>query len=154
MRIYEHTQPGTLVRVALGAVLVFIVAVSAAFGVANPLALAYTAPVFLILFACLVLFHSLTVEVTTTEVRLRFGPGPIRKSFSLESIQEAEAVRNRWWYGWGIRLTPHGWLYNVSGFDAVEIRLADGKRCRIGTDDPHGLIGAIREAKGYAKAAG
>jgi hypothetical protein len=55
-------------------------------------------------------------------------------------------VRNKWWYGWGIRLTPHGWLFNVGGLDAVELELASGRKFRIGTDEPQGLLNAIRTA--------
>ena len=46
--------------------------------------------------------------------------------------------------GWGIHLTPYGWLYNVSGFDAVAITLRNGRKVALGTDDPHGLVDAIR----------
>ena len=42
--------------------------------------------------------------------------------------------------------TPHGWLYNVSGYEAVEIALASGKRLRLGTDEPHRLAQALRAA--------
>jgi len=54
-------------------------------------------------------------------------------------------VKNPWYYGWGIRFTPHGWLYNVSGLHAVEIELKNGKKYRIGTDVPENLEKAIRE---------
>jgi hypothetical protein len=43
-----------------------------------------------------------------------------------------------------LNLTPYGWLYNVSGFDAVAITLRDGRKFALGTDDPHGLTTAIR----------
>ena len=53
------------------------------------------------------------------------------------------AVRNKWIYGWGIRRLPGGWMYNVWGLDAIELDLVSGKRFRIGTDDPDGLLAAI-----------
>jgi hypothetical protein len=34
---------------------------------------------------------------------------------------------------------PKMWIYNVSGFDAVEIKMKDGKTYRIGTDEPEKL---------------
>ena len=64
-------------------------------------------------------FGSLTVRVDEGAVKLRFGVGLIRRTIPLDRIQAAARVRNRWWYGWGIRLTPHGWLWNVAGPDAV-----------------------------------
>ena len=42
------------------------------------------------------------------------------------------------------RVTMRGMLYNVSGRDAVEIRLDTGRRFRLGTDDPDGLVAALR----------
>jgi len=35
-------------------------------------------------------------------------------------------------------------LYNVSGLDAVELRLKTGEVRRIGTNDPQGLASAMR----------
>jgi hypothetical protein len=62
----------------------------------------------------------------------------------LSEIVGSKPIRIRWWYGWSIHLTPYGWLYNVSGFDAVAITLRDGRKFALGTDDPYGLTTAIR----------
>lgn len=102
--------------------------------------------VFIILAVCLVLFASLTVKVDGKDVSLFFGVGAIRKSFPVSGIESAGIVRNPWYYGWGIRKTPEGWLYNVSGMIAVELRMKDGERYRIGTNDPSGLLNAIEAA--------
>lgn len=37
-----------------------------------------------------------------------------------------------------------GRLYNVSGLDAVELRLKSGEVRRIGTDDPQGLSAVLQ----------
>ena len=92
---------------------------------------------------CLFLFHSLTVKVSRDYIILRFGIGLIRKRFSVIDVQDAAIIRNRWYYGWGVKLTPHGWLYNVSGFDAVEIQLKNGRTYRVGTDEPVELLSTI-----------
>ncbi|HEY7842950.1 MAG TPA: hypothetical protein VID30_04620 [Bradyrhizobium sp.] len=39
-------------------------------------------------------------------------------------------------------------LYNVSGLDAVELRLKSNEVRRIGTDDPQGLAEALRSRRG------
>jgi hypothetical protein len=39
-------------------------------------------------------------------------------------------------------------LYNVSGLDAVELRLKTGDIRRIGTDDPRGLAAALKRLAG------
>src|SRR2546423_372458 len=92
------------------------------------------------------LFSLLTVEVGDGELRFHFGPGFWRKRFSLADVASAEVTRSSWWEGWGIRITPRGLLYNVSGMDAVEIKLRSGQRFRIGTDEPEALAQAIRIA--------
>jgi hypothetical protein len=43
-------------------------------------------------------------------------------------------------------MAPGFRLYNVSGLDAVELRLKSGDIRRIGTDDPHGLAAALKSA--------
>jgi hypothetical protein len=144
-RGYRHTQTGLVIVVTMGlAALAVIVAVATA---ALPPPFLALAGVFLV---CLVLFGSLTVDVDDAAVSIRFGPGLIRRSFALAEIRAVTAVRNPWYYGWGIRLLPRGWLYNVSGLDAVEIELADGRTHRIGTDEPEALAAAIQQARGAA----
>ena len=109
-----------------------------------------TNPFLLIILAALavslLLFSILTVKVDGEEVSVRFGVGLIHKRFPLSEIESHSAVRNPWYYGWGLRRTPIGWLYNVSGLEAVEITLKDGRKVRIGTDDPAGLEAAIGAA--------
>ena len=38
------------------------------------------------------------------------------------------------------------WIYNVSGFDAVEITMKNGKVYRIGTDVPEEIETAIKQS--------
>ena len=68
---------------------------------------------------------------------------PLRMRANKKEI-EAQPVTNKWYYGWGIKRTPHGWLFNVSGLQAVEITLRSAKKYRIGTDEPERLADAIR----------
>ncbi len=82
-------------------------------------------------------------EHTQPGTLIRIWIGLIRKSFLVDELETAAAVRNRWYHGWGIRKILGGWLYNVSGFDAVELRLKHGGRYRIGTDQPAELLAAI-----------
>lgn len=140
MNPYKHTQIGWLIIwliipvIALGILLMFL-GEFAWVGVT----------VAALLSVCAVLFCTLTVEVNQEAVRFRFGPGPISRRFAMADIREARAVKNHWYYGWGIRLTPQGWLFNVSGLDAVELEMANGRKYRIGTDEPEELLAAIRQ---------
>jgi hypothetical protein len=143
--MYRHTQTGWLIIAILGVVLLYILLVAFALGW-HPIAMV----VFLVLAVVLALFYSLTVEIRQGLLECRFGVGLIRRQIQLSEIRDARAVRNRWWYGWGIRLTPHGWLWNVSGLDAVELDLTGERRFRIGTDRPEELAAAVRDAIGKA----
>ncbi|PJC36986.1 hypothetical protein CO046_02675 [Candidatus Peregrinibacteria bacterium CG_4_9_14_0_2_um_filter_53_11] len=93
-------------------------------------------------------FTALSVSIGRSHLRIKFGYGIFRKKFPLSDIAAAKQVKNHWYYGWGIRLWfwPSMWIYNVSGFDAVEIRMKNGKIYRIGTDEPEKLETAIKQA--------
>jgi uncharacterized membrane protein YdbT with pleckstrin-like domain len=141
---YEHTQAGYFITIAIVAAMVAIGIIMARAGV-NWIA----ATVLVVLAVIVVLFHRLTVVINEDELVVQFGPGVIRKRFKLNEIQSCQAVRIPWYYGWGIRSTPDGMVFRVSGFHAVEIKLRTGKKYLIGTDVPRELEEAIREAASY-----
>ena len=98
-------------------------------------------------FAMLLLFHSLTAIVTDTHLKVYFGNGIIRRTILLEDIEHCIAEKNQMVFGWGIRLGPGYVLWNVSGFDSVELTLKNKpRRFRIGTDRPRELCDAIINA--------
>lgn len=136
---YRHTQTGTLVLItslligALGVVIWWITG-------------RWAPAVLMILINAVIafLFSSLTVEVGGGELRWYFGPGLWSYRLSVAEIKDVGIVRNHWWNGWGIRMAPGFRLYNVSGLDAVELRVGPNDVRRIGTDDPHGLAQALK----------
>jgi hypothetical protein len=136
---YEHTQFGHVIIWSLLAII--LVASGGLIGHRAPPVIVST-----ILLVCLVLFYRLKISIEDDTLSASFGLGVIRKTIRLAEIASCEPIRIRWWYGWGIHLTPRGWLYNVSGFDAVAITLHDGKKLALGTDDPNGLATAIRNS--------
>ncbi len=140
--MYHHTQSGTPTRIAAIASLAAAVFTLTRLG---------PHPVLWIVIAVAgvlgLTFGSMTVEVDHQQLRFHFGPGWVRRSFYLVEIRSWTAVKNPWWYGWGIHLTPYGWLYNVGGLDAVQLELHDGRRLRIGTDEPERLCEAIKGMK-------
>jgi hypothetical protein len=145
--IYRHTQTGWVIIGSAAAVLALgwvVLPAGASAGVRLP---------FLLVAALMaLLFGTLTVAVDTEAVRLRYGVGLIRKTIPLVDVQACREVRNPWYVGWGIRLAPSGVVWNVSGFDAVELDLPHGKRFRIGTDEPVALAAALATTKGVAVA--
>lgn len=93
------------------------------------------------------IFSSLHVEIDADSLRWYFGRGVPKFSIPLHEIREARVVKNHWVYGLGIHFTPSGWLYNVSGLRAVEVTRLNGRRLRIGTDEPDALLAAITNAR-------
>ena len=140
MSAYRHTQFGTVIVVTTAAIIPLAALPAWLAGVATAAWLILGSMV-----VVLALFASLTVEIDAEHLRIRFGIGLIRKRFPLDQIDTCRPVKNPWIYGWGIRLTPHGWLYNVSGLEAVELKMKSGKTCRIGTDEPEVLTAALQE---------
>jgi hypothetical protein len=133
---YRHTQRGTLIVVVMLAVSLITVAL----GFFVHRALLFSIPILLVSGW---LFHSLTIEVTESELRWRFGPGLIRKSVLLSDITSARHVRTNFIEGWGIHLSRFGWLYNVSGKRAVAFTMKNGKNFALGTDEPDELVRVI-----------
>ena len=139
MNIYQHTQRGKFILLAMLVATVGVVVGGLAF---RPIL--FTLPIFVL---CAWLFHSLTIEVTGGELRWRFGPGLLRKRVALDMIVSAEPVRTNVIEGWGIHLSRFGWLYNVSGFDAVAIKMKNGQHFALGTDEPEQLLARLKAAR-------
>jgi hypothetical protein len=93
-------------------------------------------------------FWWLTVTVTQSHISAVFGLGLIRRRIALSTVAAYRQVRNRWYWGFGIRFYPQGRLYNIGGLDAVELVLNDQRRVRIGTDRAPHLIRALEVATG------
>jgi hypothetical protein len=141
MTYYRHTQIGYTILICV-AVVVLVLATAGYLAKT----LHWMLPAIALLTLAATLFGSLTTEITDGELRCVFGIGLIRKRFPLGDVVKVATVRNSWIWGWGIRYTPHGWLFNVSGLSAVELTQASGKRVRIGTDRPEELARAIRQS--------
>ena len=140
--MYKHTQVGWIMVLA-AAVVIFVIPV---FLPHHPGAIAGVYAIRFIGLVILFLFLTLTVTVGDGFVGFYFGLGLIRRRFVLEDIVTCRALRTSWLNGWGIHGCPgKGWLYNVSGFDAIELVMKNGMKYYIGTDDPSGLCEAIRK---------
>src|SRR5262249_41930073 len=139
---YRHSQRGSVMLI----VLPLAAAVSAWLGYLQPSAAGRWFGWLLAAFFILVtwVFSSLTVEVGDEAVRWHFRPGLWGYRIARADVDEARIVRGKWWHGFGIRMAPGFRLYNVSGLDAVDLHLKSGEIRRIGTDDPHGLLAALK----------
>jgi len=151
MHHYENTQPGTFIRVMTGSWVVFFGVLAVVMLALGEKEAAISLGVITVILAVILgivyaLFHSLTVRVSGSEIALSFGVGLIRKQFPIADISSASMVKNRWYNGFGIRKIRGGWLYNVSGFDAIEIQLKNERKYRIGTNQPKELLSAVESA--------
>lgn len=135
---YRHTQFGLVTTLAL---LVGVVGCTVA-----ALATRNFGPFILvgILLAILSQFSRLTTAVDDEAFECWFGSGLISRRIPLPRIARVEVVRNLWLYGFGIRLTPRGWMWNVSGLVAVELTFANGRHFRVGSDEPERLAAALQ----------
>ena len=116
------------------------------------LALLLVVPMVLVVFVvCAYMFSSLTIHITDRALHWCLGPGMFRKALALEDIKTVEVTRTRLLDGWGVHKTSRGWLYNVSGFDAVLITLHGGKGILLGTDEPERLRSALVRAIGRSR---
>jgi hypothetical protein len=138
---YKHTQRGWLILSILWGGALFSIIIFIIKGHRVNL-IDYI--VITILVASAILFSSLTVVIKEDILQIRFGPGLIRKAFLLKEIVSCRVVKNPWYYGLGIHKMPGGWIYNISGLMAVELLMKDGRRYRIGTDEPEELHRAIQ----------
>jgi hypothetical protein len=90
-----------------------------------------------------VVFCRLTVTVTRDRVVASFLFGRPRRVIELADVVAVRQVRNLWWHGMGVRKIPDGWMYNVWGFDAVELELTSGEMFWLGSNDPEDLFNAL-----------
>ncbi len=141
---YEHTQYGMLM-------LMLIVVIGGLYAFSNAGISASGAVVSFVVLV-LVLMCRLRTTVDERFVSWSFTVGFPAGNIAVSDIESAAATRTNVLEGWGIHWTFfHGWLWNVSGFQAVEIRYGGGKRVTLGTDDPQGLVDAVeRFRKGAA----
>lgn len=141
---YQHTQPGTLMLV----VLLVGAAVLAAAAYLNPGAGRWPALIVALGFVVLAwIFSSLTVVINENQLEWYFGPGLWKYRMALSDIAAVQIVRNNVLNGFGIRMRPGFRLYNVSGLDAVELRLTNGEVRQLGTDDAAGLAAVLKSSR-------
>src|SRR5262245_11421865 len=145
---YRHTQFGWPIAI------VTVVGLALALGLTVSLSAATTASsrwlivaLFATIIAGFVLFYALTVEVDDAQLRVRFGVGLIGRRVALTDIARADLVRTKVWWGWGLHLTPSGWLYNVSGRDAVRVEIRGERALIVGSDDAPALKQALDERR-------
>ncbi len=117
--IYSVLSPGPVMYIHIFLILVFVI--------------------------CLLIFYKLNITIDSTHVSFKLGTGLIGKSYRISDIKSCRPVRNSPLHGIGIRFIGNGWLYNVSGLKAVELRFyRKNSIVRIGTNKPDEISAIIQ----------
>lgn len=94
----------------------------------------------------IILFGQLETTVFKDRIVIKFGVGLVKKTILLKDIKSVKKVKSTFMHGWGIRYTPYGWLWNISGYEAVEIEFkSERKNFRIGCKSHGELQAAIKK---------
>ena len=141
MSQYKHTQIGYLFLTVYGAVLLIIISlfIFTDYSLLTMIGL-------IIMLIALGIFASMTVKISAQKMKIQLGLGVIRKEFPRKEIETYRVVTHPWHYGWGIRYTPRGWIFRVSGNSGIELQMKSGKLYQVGTDEPQKLGEALNQA--------
>lgn len=134
---YDNTQMGWLILNLMG-LIVFFITIAYVNRWGNQPIPTWGFIFMVVLFVLIAsLFYKLRIRIDEEAIHIVYGIGLIHIRIKPQRVDRVRVVRNPWYYGMGIRLTPRGMLYSIQGMDAVEIEYFKGisKRVRIGSDD-------------------
>ena len=149
---YQHTQVGivTILVILLSAAFTAFVLVSALQSAQGQTATLLGITGFVVtgvFILVLVVFNSFTIRIAPGTVSFWFGWGVARQSLPIEAIRSVEIVRNPWYYFWGIKSIPGGWLYSIApGGRSIELVLKDHRKIRLGTNRAEEIELRLRQA--------
>ncbi len=144
--VKTFTQTGRFSIVVLLSAIAFCIVMLFVTGFDEPVHIVVLGFVIIIMILCLLIFYKLTITVDDTHLSFKMGIGLIKKSYPLSVIESCTPVRNSPLWGVGIRMTPAGWLYNVSGLSAIELTFRNSrKKVRIGSDKPEEIAGMVTQ---------
>jgi len=137
METKKFTQFGTFSIIVIGFAIILCIVLMIVAGLNNIAPIGIMGVCILTLVFFLLSFYKLTITTDNTYIRFSLGIGIIAKEYLISDIQSCKSVSNNPMYGVGIRKIKNGWLYNVSGLKAIEIKFKNsGSILRIGTDRP------------------
>ncbi|MGH7328650.1 MAG: hypothetical protein ACREJX_09905 [Polyangiaceae bacterium] len=149
--VYEHRQIGWVTIVVIVGV---IAALSVALAISERNGEQQRAFNVVIIVVAVIgaIFSSLTIRITDRSMAWWFGVPMIGRQIRLDEVESIGPTRTNIMEGWGIHLTWwHGWVWNVSGFNAVQIKLRSGMRFAVGTPEPQAVVEAVERASGSGK---
>ncbi len=92
----------------------------------------------ILVFILNILFFIVRLDTRIDEKAIHMHYFPfIKKEISWDDIEEAEVLNYGFVGGWGIRIwTKYGTVYNTKGKMGLALRLKNGKKLLIGTQEP------------------
>lgn len=97
----------------------------------------------IVLILIVVLFNSFTVEVGEQGLIWYFGLHFLEKELSFSHIRNLKITRNPIYWAFGIKVFSGGVSYNVSGTKVLEITTVNGRKIRLGCNNPESLKKSI-----------
>lgn len=131
---HKYTQVGgaTILLILLAGVFTAYVAIAGLKSSPGPVQLGIGLLIVGLFILALASFYSFTIQIVAGELTFWFGFGVGRKSFAINEIQSIDIVDTPWYYFWGIKSIPGGWLYSIApGGEALELVLGDSKKFNL-----------------------
>lgn len=141
MEYYKKTQYGVLIIFICILTTTFIFSLE---GLSEEFLLTFMVMAFV-----LSLFGMLTISIDRTFFKIKMGIGLFGRKIKLKDIKEVKVTKIPWWLGSGVRYYRGRWIYNVAGFQAVEITQIDNKSILVGTAEPTFLKKKIDTARSF-----
>lgn len=133
----KFTQFGTFTVIILSLFLLFSIVMGLTVGSTDNMMMLIFIVLSLIFLILLFFFYKMVIEIDGIHISFKLGIGIFGKSYQISEIESCKPVKDSFLNGWGIHKIHNGWLYNVSGFNAVELTFKNtGKRIWIGTNKP------------------
>jgi hypothetical protein len=108
-----------------------------------------------VLVTIILIFAKLQTRLSTTALYVRFFPFHLSyRKFDFDTVATVYARSYQplgEFGGWGIRWTPRGQAYNVSGNRGVQLELKNGKKILIGSQRADELASQLQEAMFHAR---
>ena len=150
---YKYTQVGTatIILILLAGAFTAFVIINGFRSNTRPVLMGVVLLVVGLFILALASFYAFTIQIVRGKVTIWFGFGVGRKSFAMSDIQSIEMVKTPWYYFWGIKSIPGGWLYSIApGGQALELILIDSSKIHLGTDRAAEIKERIESVMGTA----
>ena len=151
---YKYTQVGvvTILLILLAGVFTAYVVIAGLSSSPGSVQLGIGLLVVGLFILALASFYSFTIQIVAGELTFWFGFGVGKKSFAINEIRSIEIVKTPWYYFWGIKSIPGGWLYSIApGGEALELVFMDSKKIQLGTNRPAEIKKSIETVMGTAE---